>query len=119
MKKILIVAERIGSEDTSDQDSKIVNIVREFSDENEVHVFAQRITLNEDGDYLRMKGIGMHTQDITLVANMPQDFDVVIAMDTWGVKMAGQFDAKKKIRLSEKSTLISLSAEINKKEAKQ
>jgi hypothetical protein len=119
MKKILIVAEIIGSEDTSDQDSKIVNIVREFSDENEVHVYAKKIILNDAGDYLRMKGLRMHTQDITLVTNMPQDFDVVIAMDAWAVKMAGQFDAKKKIRLSENSKLVSLSAEINKKETKK
>lgn len=119
MKKILIVAENIGVDETENQDSKIVEIVREFSDENEVHVYAKKIILNDAGDYLRMKGLGMHTQDITLVANMPQDFDVVIAMDAWAVKMAGQFDAKKKIRLSEKSTLISLSAEINKKETKK
>lgn len=118
MKNILIAVERIGAEDTELQDSKIVEVVREFADENIIHVYARSIVLNEYGDYLRGKGIELHTQGITPIANMQNEFDVVIAFDVWGVKNSGQFKAEKKIRVGEKSTLISLSSEINKKEAK-
>jgi hypothetical protein len=118
MKNILIAVERIGAEDTKLQDEKIVEFVRELADENIIHVYASSIVLNEYGDYLRAKGIELHTQSITPVANISQEFDVVVAFDVWGVKNSGQFQVEKKIRVSKESTLESLSNEINKKAEK-
>jgi hypothetical protein len=113
------MAERIGAEDTEKQDSKIVDLVREFADENTIHVYARSIVLNDAGDYLRMKGVELHTQAITLVTNMPKEYDVLIAFDTWSMKSAGLFTSTKKIRVSEKTTVFNISKEINKKESKK
>jgi hypothetical protein len=118
MKDILIAVERIGAEDTNAQDERIVEIVRELADENIVHVYASSVVLNEYGEYLRAKGIELHTQGGTSVADMQNEFDVIIAFDIWGVKNSRQFQAPKKIRVQEDSTLMSLVSEINKKEEK-
>ena len=118
MKNILIAVERIGAEDTELQDSKIVEIVREFADENIVHVYAQSIVLNEYGDYLRAKGIALHTQGVTPLGDIEKEFDVIIAFDVWGVKNSVQFQAEKKIRVGSDSTPESISSEIRKKEVK-
>jgi hypothetical protein len=119
MKDILIAVERVGAEDTNAQDERIVEIVRELADENIVHVYASSVVLNEYGEYLRAKGIELHTQGGTSVADMQNEFDVIIAFDIWGIKNSRQFQAPKKIRVQEDSTLMSLVSEINKKEEKK
>ncbi len=115
MKKILIIAERIGAEDTDKQDSKIVEIVRELSDMNEIHIYARSIALNEAGDYMRMKGVELHTQAVTLVVNMPKEYDVLISFDMWSMKQAGLFTSEKKIKVGEKTKLSDIFKEIRKK----
>jgi hypothetical protein len=115
MKTILIVAERIGVDETAEQDSKIVDIVREMADENIIHVYARSIVLNDAGDYLRMKGVELHTQAVTMVINMPHKYDAIIAFDMWGMKNSGLFEATKKIRITKDSTSLKISQAINKK----
>lgn len=111
MKTLLILAESIGVDESID--SKIIEIVREFSDGNEIHTYSKEFTLGESGEYLRMKGVKIHTQAITLVATMPEEYDAVIAFDEWAVKNVAQFKTEKKIRASEKSDLLSISDTIN------
>ena len=115
MKTILIMAERIGHEDTSKQDEKIVEIARELGDENILHVYARSIVLNEHGDYLRAKGIELHTQAITLVVNIPHEYDAIIAFDKWSMKSAGLFQSDKKISVGEKTKVFDIFKEIKKK----
>jgi hypothetical protein len=115
MKTILIMAERIGHEDTGKQDEKIVEIARELGDENILHVYARSVVLNEYGDYLRMKGIEIHTQPVTLVVNMPHDYDAIIAFDTWSMKQANLFASDKKIKVGEKTKVFDIFKEIKKK----
>lgn len=115
MKKILIVAENIGVDEKVD--SKIIEIVREFSDEMDIHTYSRQFLLNESGEYLRMKGIAVHNQAVTLTSDMPQEYFAIITFDVWAIKNSAQFKAEKEIRVQEDSQLINLIRE-NKKEEK-
>lgn len=111
----MIMAERIGHEDTGKQDEKIVEIVRELADENIIHIYARSVVLNEYGDYLRMRGVEIHTQAVTLVVNMPHEYDAIIAFDTWSMKSAGLFQSDKKIKVGDKTKVFDIFKEIKKK----
>jgi hypothetical protein len=117
MKKILIVAENIGVDENVD--SKIINIVREFSDDIDIHTYSRQFILNESGEYLRMKGIAVHNHAVTLTADMPQEYFAIIAFDVWAVKSTGMFTADKKIRVGEKTSSISIIKELNAEDKKK
>lgn len=114
--KILILAESIGTDEAVD--SKIKGIVREFSDDNEVHTYSSRFELSEAGEYIRMKGVAIHTLGTTLVATMPQEYGAIIAFDEWAKKASAPFVSEKKILVTEKANDISLIKEINSKPIK-
>lgn len=115
--KILIIAEEIGVNE--EVDSKIKGIVREFSDDSEIHTYSRKFYLSEDGEYLRMKGVEIHTIETTLVATIPKEYDAIIAFDNWAKKESASFSSAKKILVTDKATDRSLIEEINEKEVKQ
>ena len=114
MKEILIMAERIGVDETESQDSKIVDLVRELADENILHIYAKSVVLNDAGEYIRMKGVEIHTQAITLVVNMPKKYDAIVAFDIWAMKSANLFESEKKIKVSQKTKVEGILKEIEK-----
>lgn len=115
IKNILIVIEKIGENEKID--SKVKEIVKAFADENELHIYAKEVILNEIGEYIRMKGVIIHTQSVTLITNVPKEYDAILAFDAWAMKSAGLFNASKKIKVGEKTKLFDISRELNKKES--
>lgn len=94
MKKILLVAEYIGREGHELTDEKIQVFVRRFNDENEIHVFCKEFILNEAGDYIRSKGVQIHTVENGSVIYAPKEYDNVVALDDWANQNIAMFTAK-------------------------
>lgn len=111
--KILILAENIGVDEAID--TKIQGIVREFSDDSEIHTYSRQFVMSAVGEYIRAKGIAIHTFEGTLVALIPKEYDAIIAFDAWAMKNSAPFTSEKKIRVTEKADGISLIKEINAK----
>lgn len=114
--KILILAESIGTNDVVDE--KIVGIVREFSDDSEIHTYSRKFVLGDAGEYIRIKRVAIHTLESTLVANMQNEYDALVAFDDWAIKASAPFVSEKKIRVTDNASVISLIKEINGKQIK-
>jgi len=116
MKNILILVEKVGVDEIVD--AKLIKLAREYCDDNIVSFYSREFVLNQAGEYLRAKGVNIYIQSVTLMSSIPNEQDVIVAFDVWGVKNSGSFQAGKKIRVSEESSLKSIIGEINKKEIK-
>ena len=94
MKKILLVAEYVGREGHELTDEKIQVFVRRFNDENEIHVYCKEFILNEAGDYVRSKGVQIHTAENGSIIYAPKEYDNVIALDDWANQNIALFTAQ-------------------------
>jgi len=83
MKKILLAVEYVGKEGFEESDQKLVDCVRRYKDGSEMHLLCKDLIMNEAGDYVRMKGVEIHT---SLGVNLLVDanFDEIMAFDEWG-----------------------------------
>ncbi|MDY0388410.1 MAG: hypothetical protein RBT65_15070, partial [Methanolobus sp.] len=94
MKKILLVAEFVGREGHELTDEKMQVFVRRFSDENEIHVYCKEFLLNESGDYIRAKGVQIHTAENGSIIYAPKEYDNVVALDDWANQNIAMFTAQ-------------------------
>lgn len=89
MKKILLAVEYIGKEGFELSDEKIVNFVKRYSDDNEIHVYCRDCFMNESGEYIRMKGVIIHTE---MFPNIPEyPMEKAMAFDDWGMEASKSF----------------------------
>lgn len=100
MKRILLLLEDIKHGKASEL--KCLELFRSLAGRYEIHIYAKEIALNEIGEYLRMKGASFHTPDP--FERFSKEFDVIVALDDWGMSNAGIFTAGKKVRVKDTTT---------------
>lgn len=100
MKNVLLLLEEIKYDKPVEQ--KCLEIFKALTGRYEIHVYAKEVALNEVGEYLRMKGASFHTPDP--FQNFSKEFDVLVALDDWGMQNANIFTAEKKVRVKETTT---------------
>lgn len=91
MKKILLAVEFVGRDGFQQTDEKLQEFVRKFNDLNEIHIYCKQFVLNEAGDYIRSKGVNIHTAENGSVVNAPREFDEIVAMDSWANQNIAMF----------------------------
>jgi len=92
MKEILIIAEFVGKEETEQNDAKIVDFVRAAVDTSEIHFYSKQFILNKHGEYIRTKGVKIHSpEDLSM---MPMEYDKIVATDSWAKTVARQFKVR-------------------------
>jgi len=94
MKKILLAVEYVGREGFEESDKKIVDYIRTYNDFNEIHVLCREFILNDTGEYIRAKGIDVHTTENNSVVNAPKDYDEIVAVDQWANANIAMFNTK-------------------------
>lgn len=94
MKKILLVVEFVGRDGFQQTDEKLQEFVRQLNDLNEIHIYCKQFVLNEVGDYIRSKGVTIHTAENGSVVNAPREFDEIVTMDSWANQNVSMFKAK-------------------------
>ena len=93
MKTILLVVENIGKEGHELTDEKVQIFIRRFNDDNEIHIYCKELILNETGEYVRSKGVQVHTAENGSIVFAPKTYDTIIAMDSWANQNIGMFVA--------------------------
>jgi len=104
MKKVLIILEEIRY--GKPVEAKCLEIFKALYGRYEIHLYAKEIALNEVGEYMRMKGASFHNPDP--FQRFPKEYDVLIALDEWGMANAMSFVATKKVKVKETTTTSEL-----------
>lgn len=104
MKKVLLLLEEIRYGKPVEQ--KCLEVFKALAGRYEIHVYAKEVSLNEVGEYLRMKGASFHTPDP--FQNFSKEFDVLVALDDWGMANSSIFNALKKVRIKDTTTTAEL-----------
>lgn len=94
MKKILLVVEYIGKENFELSDEKIRLYVHRYSDDAEIHLYCKECIMNEAGDYVRSKGVQIHTAENGSIVYAPKDYDHIITYDEWANHNIAMFKAE-------------------------
>ena len=102
MKTVLIALQSIS--DLSETEKFCQSLVRLLHDTNEIHILADEIQLNPVGEYIRMKGIAMHPKMTATPGTTPTEYDIIVALDPWGVQNTATFKAEKKLQVKPETT---------------
>lgn len=95
MKKILLLVEFVGREGNEFTDEEIVKFVRQYSDDNEIHLYCRECVMNQAGEYIRMKGVNIHNMASMTIMNAPKKYDIINGFDEWANQNMGMFETTK------------------------